>query len=286
MVFLAEATSFLSCSPSGQGGAIYLSITGESVLSKICGFGCFSTAQDSQFDFIKISSDASKRNELLESSVCRCVQKSYNEIVRHDYGKVIFSDDNSSLNECDRYFAIENDYQNAANNEFGFTLVHSSITNNTASGDICIRAGDSSSKNLISSCNVLMNKQDSTSSGIILTDGQTFINNSCILGNVGPKIIYVSSGSGTVSNCTLDFTSTSVYMATIINEVSSSFINRIECLSTASCEAFYDSFGDLTVIPVKKTRQKLACTCKRKNSLWNANLVIELIVMIGIVTYN
>ena len=284
LLFLAEATSFLNCTPSGQGGALFLSITGESILSKICGFGCFSTGSSDQFDYIKVTSDASKRNELLDSSVCRCVQRSKNEMVRHNYGKVHFNDDNISLNECNCYSAIDSDNQNAESNEFGFTLEYSSIANNSASIAICILTSNANKK-LISSCNILMNKHNNALNGIIHMGYETCINDSCILGNVGQYIIYVTTSTGTVSNCTLDFTSSSVSGASITNQASSSFINRIECFSTALCEAFYDSFGDLTVFPLKKTR-KTVCTCKRKSHVWNAYLVIELITMIGIVTNN
>ena len=274
LVFLAEETSFLNCTPSGWGGAIYLVITGESVLSKICGFGCFSTASHNLFDYIKVSNDASKRNEVLDSSICRCVQASYSEIMQHNYGNVLFKNDNNSLNECNHYSAIDSDHQSAGNNEFGFMLAYSSIANNTAIEHQCIRATSSSLKKQISSCNVLMNKQSSTEYGIIRTDGQVFINNSCILGNVGSKIIYVDSNNGVVSNCTLDFTSSSVYGASITDQVRSSFINKIECFSSALCEAFYDSFGNLTVIPVKKTRKIPACTCKGNSPRQRAFSVI------------
>ena len=76
LLFLAEETSFLSCTPSGAGGAMYLKITGESILSKVCGFSCKSTANWGQFDYVKVPSEATKRNEVLDSSICRCVQKS------------------------------------------------------------------------------------------------------------------------------------------------------------------------------------------------------------------
>ena len=276
-MFLAEATSFIDCTPSGSGGALYLSITGESVLSKICGFGCFSTSSSNLFDYIKVSNDASKRNEVLDSSVCRCVQTNYKEMIQHNYGKVLFSDDNVSLNECDCYCAIDSDYQNAECNEFGFMLVYSSIANNTASVYQCIRASSSSLKKQILSCNVLMNKQSSTEYGIIHSNGQLFINNSCILGNVGSKIIYVDTKNGVVSNCTLDFTSSSVNGASITSQASSSFINGIKCLSSALCEAFYDSYGGLTVIPVKKIREKHVATSIRRSR------VLDIVAMILIV---
>ena len=266
LLFLAEATSFLDCTPSGAGGAIYLSITGESVLSKICGFGCFSKANKGQFDYIEVTSEATKRNELLDSSVSRY----------HNYGKVHFKNDNISLNECNRYSAIDSDNQYAESNCFGFTLEYSSIANNSASTCICIRAS-SSYKKLISSCNILRNKQVDTGYGIIhMMNYETIINNSCILGNIGSKIIYyVFFSDGIVSNCTLDFNSSSVSGVSITNQAKTSFINRIECFSTASC--------DLTVFLGKKTRKK---SRKRKSPIWDVYSVFELITMIGIMTYN
>ena len=168
------------------------------------------------------------------------------------------------------------------------SIEYCSIPNNTAKARMIISLYQASVQKLIHSCNVINNERKESSLGLIRTKGITKCENSCILGNKGSCIVYVESGSGSsISNCTIDFTSSYLSGISITSTASYSFINRIECLSTAACEAMYDSFGDLTVFPtIKPKKSRIVCTCKRKQTKWNAHLILELLSLIGLIPSN
>ena len=118
---------------------------------------------------------------------------------------------------------------------------------------------------LIDSCNILLNK-DPGPFGLINTyRGKAVIINSCILGNIAKNQVNEELGQfgSMISNCTIDFTSSDVSSGvTIANTPSFTFINKIACLSMQKCEASYDSFGSITVIPSSITCGKRTCNCQ------------------------
>ena len=252
LLSLFEETSFVSCKPSAQGGALYLSITGESIISKICGYDCIAVNNDYQFYNIIINQDATKRNFLLDSSICHSIQASSNSrTLQQYYGNINVNADNISQNECYEFSALVSLF-NAQSDGFGFMIKLSSLTNNTSRNYICLGMyQEESAPRLIDSCNVLNNKEENY--GLINTCyGKLFLNNSCILGNTAKYQVSEENGryGSVISNCTIDFTSSSISSGiSIVSSPSTSFINKIACLSTNRCQAYYDSFGKLTVIP-------------------------------------
>ena len=282
LLFLAEETSFISCTPTGQGGAMYLAITGESVLSKVCGFCCLAKSNLCQFDHIQVSQDITKKNQIIDSSICRS-ETSYSCIIFHYYGKQSLNSINNSHNKIyDRGIHLFNQGTSS-----DLSIKYCSFVNNTACAEVLISLYTPAIKKLIYTCNVINNERKTSSSsvGLIRTEGITKIENSCILGNKGSCIVCVVSGSGSsISNCTIDFTSSNLISITITSAAKYSFINRIECLSTAACEAMYDSYDDLTLFPtIKVKKSRIACTCKRKQTKWNAHLIFELLSLVGFI---
>jgi hypothetical protein len=105
------------------------------------------------------------------------------------------------------------------------------------------------SKYEIKCCNILRNRQSSSSNGIIFAYGNTMIENSCILENTATCIFYAySSYTITVTNCTVDKTS-SYGSFKIQNTFTKSFIHGLNHLLTQNCNAEYDSIGTLTAVP-------------------------------------
>ena len=277
--FLAEEISFVSCHPDDQGGAMYMIII-ESVCSKICSFNCSSQNEYCHFDYLEVENNKKKKNTVILSSICH--SKNGHECgdnIYHSYGKIVFNNDNVSRNECHDNSAITSEYQSAASNDYGVTIEYSSICNNTSKGESIIYLLSSKTQ-LISSCNILLNSHESSKVSMIYAKGTLYINDSSILRNTG-KII-ISAKSGFISNCSIDFTSSSVKSALITNEASKSYIHEIDCLSTVLCEAFYDRFDDMTNIPSNssgsKAQNKAVRTIKRGRSVWKSEFVLVILL--------
>jgi hypothetical protein len=281
---LIEETSFISCTTSGVGGALYLIITGECIITKVCGSRCKTTSQNCLFDYVSVTASYDKRNSFLHSSVCNTVENSYWNI-RHSYGKVLFEFSNISNNQISSQTGIFTDGQNAANsNEIGFSLKYSSVTNNKAVNYICFQIynGGSSCVKQFQSCNIINNTSPSSSYGLINLQGKLIINDSTILGNTGRYQVYENGGPSIISNCTIDFTTSGVTSGvTITNSPSTSFINKISGFSTGECKSSYDSFGGLIVTSdtIECVCKKITCNCNNNTSI-NTRMIIELIILI------
>jgi hypothetical protein len=112
-------------------------------------------------------------------------------------------------------------------------------------------------------CNILRNTQASTSCGIIHSDGNVMIEDSCILENSATHIFYqgYSSFTITLSNCTVDKTTNNRNLITR-NTVTKSFILGLHHMSTQNCQSEYDSIGTLSAIPyVSRPTKKVFCYC-------------------------
>jgi predicted outer membrane repeat protein len=274
---LVEETSFISCTPSGSGGALYLSITGESIITKVCGSRCRATSNHFMFSYVSITNSYDKRNSFLHSSVCNTVENTYYRTTRHEYGKVLFESSNISNNQCYYTTGIYSRYQTTSNsNEIGFNVKYSSFTNNKVIKSVCLEVYNSASICIkqFQSINLINNTSGYLSSdGIIHATGKLLIKDSTILGNTGGYQVYENSGSSgsIISNCTIDFTTSSVTSGvTITNSPSTSFINKISGFSTGECKSSYDSFGELKVTPEPTKIKRLKITCD-----WNNNIVIN-----------
>jgi predicted outer membrane repeat protein len=285
---LIEETSFIYCTPSGQGGALFLSITGESIVTKVCGSRCRPTSNHGMFSYVCVTNSYDKRNSFLHSSVCNSVENLYHQITRHDYGKVLFESSNISNNQCYHATGIFSYHQTTSNsNEIGFNVKYSSLTNNKATNSVCIEVYDGASTCIkqFQSSNLINNTQaSSTSYGLTLTGGKFVFKDSTILGNTAKYQVYERSGTygSTISNSTIDFTTSSVTSGvTITNPPSTSFINKISGFSTGECKSSYDSFGELIVTPepTKIKCLKISCDCNNNTAI-NTNMISELIILI------
>jgi predicted outer membrane repeat protein len=285
---LVEETSFIYCTPSGKGGALYLSITGECVITKVCGSRCRATSDHGMFTYVTVTNSYDKKNSFLHSSVCDTLENTYSYTTKHEYGKVLFESSNISNNQCASQSGIRSDCQSTSNsNEIGFNVKYSSLTNNKATYWICIEVYNSASTCIkqIQSSNLINNTQaSSTSYGFIYTGGKFIFKDSTILGNTAKYQLCEYSGphGSTISNCTIDFTTSSVTSGVIItNSPSTSFINKISGFSTGECKSAYDSFGGLIVTPDPTKIKRVKMTCDwNNNTAVNTKMITELIILI------
>jgi hypothetical protein len=268
--FLVESSSFFSCTTSSNGGgAIYFSNTGsgQCVLHKVCGNDCYSTytsTSNGQFSYIYVYNVASSKNYVNYSSITRCVnQRTHSErMLFLNYGKICCTSVNLSMNKC-QYVSGIRVYPFCDSNSVTCLLSYSSFADNNAPDYICLQFETGGAKNEIKCCNILRNRQDSSSNGIIHSNGYSVFQDSCILENIATYIYNVpsSSYSITLSNCTVDKTTNNRNLI-IQNTVTKSFILALNHMSTHNCHSGYDSAGTLTAIPyVSHTTKREFCYC-------------------------
>jgi hypothetical protein len=251
---LVESSSFISCKTSdSNGGAIYFKNTnnGESVLYEVCGYDCYSTrtSSDGQFSYIYVNNGISSKNYVNYSSITRCVIDNSGSyyMLYHYYGNICCPSVNISMNKC---YSRSGFYgcPFSDSNSVTCSLSYSSFADNVANWYGCIKLWTSGAKYEIKSCNILRNTQGSLDTyGIFRTYGNTMILDSCILENKANCIFFIDSYTVTLSNCTVDKTSSNGNLITQ-NTVIKSFIHALNHLSTRNCRSEYDFAGTLTPI--------------------------------------
>jgi hypothetical protein len=269
---LIESSSFFSCKTSSGSGAIYLSNSGNSecVLHEICGNDCYSTSSEIQFASITVRNAASSKNYINYSSIVRCVNENTNSWCNlYLYnGRICCTSVNMSLNKCYGQTTISchpfTDSSSAI-----CSLSYSSFADNTATQSRCIHFNNGGSKYEMKCCNILRNIQVSfNSDGTISLNGNLKIMDSCILENNAKYDFHASSSSYsfTLSNCTVDKTTTSTGGLTIQNTVTKSFILALNHMSTLNCHSEYDSAGTLTPIirtPSSSKKIRVYYSCEK-----------------------
>jgi hypothetical protein len=245
---LVESSSFYSCKTSSSGGAIYFRNTGsgQCVLYKLCGYDCSSNGM---FYRVDMYNSLTSKNYVNYSSFSRCVNENSNawNMLCHLYGRILCPSVNVSINKCSGRSGIYCEPFGDSNN-VTCSLSYSTYADNNSTQYTCIFFSNSAANIEIKSCNILRNRQDSLNSeGTIFTRGNTNIEDSCILMNRANYIFYqaTSSNTITVSNCTVDSTSSSGNFV-IQNTVTKSFILALKHMSTRNCHSEYDSVGTLT----------------------------------------
>jgi hypothetical protein len=267
---LIEQSSFISCKTSGSyGGGVYFEYTGnyECVMSKICAFGC-SCGSFGTFAFIRLYNSADHKNHFNDSTVTHSLKdgKSQYDSIYICSDIILVPSNNFTNNECCYSPAFCCDSTKSSTSETCW-ITYCSVVNNTANGGSqCIRFYRSGSTHLIDACNIINNKQTSSSSGTIYASTNIIIKDSCIIGNnEGKTVFYTSSYKITVSNCTVD---NNRYSGSVIftKTAERSFIHALSHIVTRICDSNFDSYGTLTAkpnIPSRSSRLLMSCICKR-----------------------
>jgi hypothetical protein len=204
-----------------------------------------------------VNNAASRKNYFNFSSITRCVNTNSNSWhILYLYGGNTFCPSiNESLNKC--YGTVIRCDPYIDSNPVTCSFSFSSFADNTAIQFILLHL-DTNAKYEIKSCNILRNTQVSSSYGTIYTNGNTKIEDSCILENNANYIFYQRSSSYTItiSSCTVDRISNNGYL-TIQNTVTKSFIFALNHMSTQHCHSEYDSFGTIShIIPLSSSSKK------------------------------
>jgi hypothetical protein len=269
--FLVESSSFFSCRTSNTwGGSICLpsSNKGQCILHKICSYDCFTTqtsASSGQSLYIYANNSVSSKNYVNYSSLSRSVNVNSGSkyTLYLVYGKICCPSVNISMNKCQLTSGI---YCCPSIDPSSVTcsLSYSSLADNNANQNTCIKFNYESAKYEMKCCNILRNAQGTLSSeGTVYTIGILNIDDSCFLMNTATYIFYSASSSYpiTLTRCTVDKTSNNGYL-TIQNTVTKSFILALNHMSTRNCHSEYDSAGYLTAVsfPSNPTKKEF-CFC-------------------------
>jgi hypothetical protein len=262
---LIESSSFISCLINSYFGAAVYFVNrneGQCVLHKVCGNNCSSTnttGSSGQLVYAQVKDGVSNKNYVSYSSVSRCGNDTANswQPVCLDYGKIHCPSINISMNRCRRYAAIHCcPFRDSSS--VTCSILYSSIADNVAAEDICLNLYKSGANFEIKSCNIIRNTQvDYNSWALFFTDGFLVFKDSCIRENSARDIFWSSSGSITLSNCTVDKT-TKFGSLIIQNTVTKSFIHAFYHLSVQNCHLEYDAIGTLTL-----KKEKQCNTCKK-----------------------
>jgi hypothetical protein len=249
-ILLVEKTMFNNVSGS-TGGSLYFGSGGECVLSKICSIRSSSTGW---YMFSEVyASNSLVKNYVVDSSVC--LSTSNNVItLEHQYGNIIFNNNNISSNSCQNIPAFRLKPTENGNNA-ACSVKYSSITNNKATYWSCILFFNTNNFCLMEFCNILSNIQTDESYGVILSDGDLKISNSCILYN-SPRAVEARNCRITLSNCTVDFNNVNISGTVIFtNNPNTNFVNILHHFESGLCVAQHYS------LPAKKK----ICSCRRIN---------------------
>jgi hypothetical protein len=191
---MIEGSTFTSCKTTNtRGGGIYFYNTnnGECVIFHTCCFDCSSKYSGTsyntvgQYAFIQTkSNDASFKNEVNESTITGIKKESAVPYYALElaYSNIICSSVNITNNECYYYPALRC-YPAVKTDIITCFIIYTSIVNNSAKGGYGCILLNTDSTQIISTSNIINNKQDSSSYATILTYGNLCINESCIIGN-------------------------------------------------------------------------------------------------------
>jgi hypothetical protein len=260
---LVEHTTFISCmTSSGHGGAIYFSSTtnGECIVSITCGFNC-SCSVYGQFIYTSTKNDVTCKNHVNDSSFAHSsisISDS-REVLCLYYGTILCPSVNITNKICYAWAVLYCQPVTGTGSPVSetFCMSYSSVVNDTANGDKgCFLLQNSASSHRIDTCNIMNNKQNSSSYGTISSWSNLFIKDSCILGNNEGKAVFyqsISSNKITISNCTIDddiFTNGRYSgSVTVIKTITKSFINALSHIVTQHCDSYFDSYGTLSAKP-------------------------------------
>jgi predicted outer membrane repeat protein len=287
---LVESTSFFSCKTSGgDGGAIYFYNTnsGQCVLHEVCGYDCCTTDSSyCHFVHIYMKNDISSKNYFNYSSISHCVNVNVWEMLSLVNGKIYFQSVNVSNNKCCGQLVRCYPFTDSNSNTLSFS--YSSFADNSVTNYLLFLLWTLGAKYEIKSCNIIRNSQVTVNSyGIISTNGNMMIEDSCILENKATPIFYQESSSYriTLSNCTVDSTSNNGYLITQ-NTVSKSFILALNHMSTQNCHAGYDAAGYLTPITPHppSSKKQIHCYTGQKYRFYLRNE--DIISLISILIFN
>ena len=275
---LVELSTFLDITKNGNGAGISMSNGGESVVNKVCALGCYSTSSASSGQFLgdSLSNDATKKNDIIDSSICSC-----KEANNDSYGTLYLRNANISINAVnftDNICQMESltIYPYVVSDEVTTYIKFTSIKDNYERSRICIILASDNTGYKIEETNFINNSQLTSQWALITTDGPTSFQHCTFLENdENPTHVWLlGNGVITLVDCTTEESFVDHLKGNVVYDFitpaddGKSFINAIIGTSNDYCDAAYDTVGILYPNPVdlleneakRNEKDKQTCT--------------------------
>ena len=203
--YLLEVT-FLNCSCTGRGGAIFFHVItkeSSSFLNKVCGFECW-TPINSYYPFGEINVFNNKNNNISFLSISKTTPffGYSNECFYLYEGKQFLNNFNSSFNKVKTGSSFVSRQANQIN------ITFSTFFNNSASSYICISMNENYNSNL-SFLNLIGNNSPSYGIFYIYLGIYNF-QNSIFFNNIN-TLLYCNGGTIYLNNCNINHINTIIY---------------------------------------------------------------------------
>ena len=212
-------------------------------------------------DRVYVTNDLSYINRVNDSSIIYSINNNAGtwNVMSHGYGKINIISVNMSHNKCSYVSGIWCEpYSSTSSTDPPCLISFSTFTDNTAHTNYyCLQFGNSGACKEIRTSNILRNRQASSSGGIIYSNGNLNIINSCILDNDKEhNLLYAKSNTITVKNCTIEDNVKTYGSVKITDKTSKSFINALIHISTQNCHDEFDSAGGLTAPKLSTSKSR------------------------------
>ena len=284
---LLEESYFTNISSSTWGLAVSFNVRNV-VYNKICGVDCKATTPNYSeiFDRAQTPDNIDNMNHANLSSFASIKDLGQSIwILSRRYGQIILESTNVSFNECTRCSAL-GCYLSYRSGVISSLISFCSFSNNSATSYnmILFDSNNQYIKNKIEACNIINNKQKTNDKGLISSESELIINDTCILNNDATLIVSVyNSYSMTIMNSYSDHPSYKTGIVAFETWAEDIFINAIVMFNTGKCIASFDSFGSITATEKRKRKShcyKSACSCEKSGLLNRSTRFILCILMI------
>ena len=242
---LIEEATFILCKTSGtNSAAVHFADGTHCIISRICSFECCianTGSTNGQFGYFSVQKNIENKLVFIDSSIVRSKNAATSSYDAIDllYGNISLSGINETENKCQRRSGL-NCLSFYKSGEITASFSYSTFSNNTSNDDLLldIETGD---RYEVIFCNLIGNKQYTTSFGMIYSSRNLDIKQCCILEN-NAQCLFYSASKITITNCTFDalYSSTRNHGNVITNSILTNnhgFSLKLKHLSTADCDA-------------------------------------------------
>ena len=256
----------------------FMASAGECVVSECCAVGCRSTYPSTSsswsygmFLYTRLTDDAAKKNNVVDSSICSCRETSH-----FSYANLYLSSANISVNTVNftdnvcYYDPAVYTAPTVATSHVTASVQYCTVRDNNARGALIIDYNVINANYMLTHTNFISNYQVQTIYGLINTDGPVLVTHCTVLDNdlnASHQWFNVDRGGYyelfdlTIDSDYASHTLGVVYVNFIQQFEGKSFINALKHTEKEGlCEASYDVFGDLKpVIPFMNWNDIFGC---------------------------
>ena len=238
--FGVNECTFLNCSCSGDGGAIYFNCESgnpQTNIKKVCSNGCFCGNSNNWGGFAYLSSRDSKNCLTFISYLSINKNPTNGKDFSHlftNLGNQSLLSSNFSYNKCYMFSVLYSQKQR------NFLSIYNTFFNNSAINSVCIKIQDGSGSLLFSYSNIVGN--DSPLGDAVVFVSGDYIINYCIFTQNRNQLFYSKAGNVfSLEDCIIDHISNSLLTGYVFTTKNNSFFSSFSQIYTNIIENF-DTF--------------------------------------------